>query len=419
MESPTPMTSAQVNAPRQSPVLSPARRKLHVPILDDCRGLAIILVFLRHCQVFVPPRLDHGLDYPWEFVSQVFAGKVDLQTTIAFIVLIPAHLGWVALPIFFVVSGFCIHLTYCASTQPSLKAFYIRRFFRIYPAYLLALLVFVTVFPESRLPFTKLTHWAQLAAHIFQFHNFFATSVYAINANYWTIAIEVQLYLLFPLLLIFARRFSYSWLLLALLLVEVSLHAFSALFCYAPGHFPPAWLRASPFFFCFSWAIGAALADAFLSGKPLPFAKIHPLVWLVPGILTSPFPAHEFSFTLFSLGVASAISRCLVRESPQERKSYLGRFIRKTGVYSYSIYLIHGPIMIVLMELYKAWFPGIENQPFLFFAAALSTWLVIFPLSALMYRWVEMPGIAMGKRLLWLWSERSARQVGARVVSTA
>jgi peptidoglycan/LPS O-acetylase OafA/YrhL len=139
----------------------------------------------------------------------------------------------------------------------------------------------------------------------------------------------------------------------------------------------------------------------------------------VPGILTSPFPAHEFSFTLFSLGVASAISRCLVRESPQERKSYLGRFIRKTGVYSYSIYLIHGPIMIVLMELYKAWFPGIENQPFLFFAAALSTWLVIFPLSALMYRWVEMPGIAMGKRLLWLWSERSARQVGARVVSTA
>ncbi len=70
----------------------------------------------------------------------VLPGRLDLQTIIAFIVLFPAHLGWVALPIFFVVSGFCIHLTYCAFSQPSLKAFYIRRFFRIYPAYLLALL---------------------------------------------------------------------------------------------------------------------------------------------------------------------------------------------------------------------------------------------------------------------------------------
>lgn len=418
MEGQAPMTPTQVNVTDQSPVSSPARGKLHVAILDDCRGWAIILVFLRHCQVFVPQQLDHGLDYPWEFVSQVFAGKIDLQTIIAFIVLIPAHLGWVALPIFFVVSGFCIHLTYCASSQPSLKAFYVRRFFRIYPAYLLALLVFATVFPESRLPFTKLTHWAQLGAHIFQFHNFFATSLYAINANYWTIAIEVQLYLLFPLLLLFARRFSYAWLLFALLLVEVSLHSFSAFFCYGPGHFSPPWLRASPFFFCFSWAIGAGLADAFLSGKPLPFAKIHPMVWLVPGILTSPFPAHEFSFTFFSLAVASAISRCLVQDLPQEPKSYLGRFIRKTGVYSYSIYLIHGPIMIVLMELYRARFPGIENQPFLYFAAALSTWIVIFPLSALMYRWVEKPGIALGKRVLRSGSQRAANRLPTAVSAT-
>jgi peptidoglycan/LPS O-acetylase OafA/YrhL len=417
MEWPTPMALSENSALGQAPSLSPSRGKLHLPILDDCRGVAIILVFLRHCEVFLPHQLDHAFDYPWEFASQVFAGKTDLQTIIAFIVLFPGHLGWVALPIFFVVSGFCIHLTYCGSSQPSLKAFYIRRFFRIYPAYLLALLVFATVFPESRLPFTKLTHWAQLAAHIFQFHNLFETSLYAVNASYWTIAIEVQLYLLFPLLLIFARRFSYSWLLFGLLLVEVSLHSFSALFCYAPGHFPPAWLRASPFFFCFSWAIGAAMADAFLSGKPLPFTRIHPLVWLIPGILTSPFPSHEFSFTFFSLGAASVISRCFAKGSAEERRSHLGRFVRITGVYSYSIYLIHGPILIVLMELYKAWFPGIGNHPFLVFAAALSSWLVVFPLSALVYRWVEKPGIALGKRVLRAHSQRATGQLSTGAIS--
>jgi peptidoglycan/LPS O-acetylase OafA/YrhL len=411
IERPAPTPSQPGDAPSQLSAPAPSRRNLHVPILDDARGLAIILVYLRHAEVFLPPQLDHALDHPWQFASDVLSGKIDLSTIIAYIVLFPGHLGWVALPIFYVVSGFCIHLTYCASSRPSLKAFYVRRFFRIYPAYLLALLVFATVFPGSSLPFTKLTHWAQLVSHIFQFQNLFDTTVYSINGSYWTIAIEVQLYLLFPLLLIFARRFSYAWLLFMLLLVEVSLHFFSALFFYGPGHFPPAWLRASPFFFCFSWAIGAALADAFLSGKPLPFTKIHPLVWLVPGLLTSQYPAHEFSFTLFSLGTASVIARCVTQGSVEERKSYLGRFIRRTGVYSYSLYLIHGPILIVLMELIQAWLPGIRNQPLLLFAVAVSGWLVIFPLSALMYQWVEKPGIALGKRVLRSRSQRPSDQL--------
>jgi peptidoglycan/LPS O-acetylase OafA/YrhL len=413
-----PAPSQSGSAPARSPAPAPARRNLHVPILDDARGLAIILVYLRHAEVFLPHQLDYAFDHPWQFVSDVFAGKIDLQTIITYIALFPGHLGWAALPIFFVVSGFCIHLSYCQSAQPNLKKFYVRRFFRIYPAYLVALLVFATVFPESRLPFTKLTHWAQLGAHIFQFHNFFETSLYAVNASYWTIAIEVQLYLLFPLLLIFARRFSYAWLLFALLLVEVSLHSFSAIFCYAPGHFPPAWLRASPFFFIFSWAIGAGMADAFLKGKPLPFTNIHPLVWLVAGVLTSPFPAHEFSFTLFSLGTASVLSRCINQGRVEERKTFLGRLIRRTGVYSYSIYLIHGPILIVFMELIEAVYPGIRNQPFVVFGTALSGWIIIYPLSALMYRWVETPGIAIGKRVLRGRSQRTADQLPTAVSAT-
>lgn len=398
--------------------LNMSRTNLRVPILDDWRGIAIILVFLRHCEVFLPHILDHGFDRPWEFASDVFSGKVDFPTTIAFLVLFPGHLGWVALPIFFVVSGFCIHLTYCQSSQPSLKAFYLRRVFRIYPAYLLALLFFATVFPETRLPFTKLTHWAILGAHIFHFHNLFETSIVAINVTYWTISIEVQLYLLFPLFLLYARRYSYSWLLVVLLVVEVSLHTVSVFVYDIPGHFPPAWIRGSPFFFCFSWAIGAAMADAYLSGKPLPFTKIHPVFWLVPGVLTSPLPWHEFSFTFFALAMASVTARCLTAGPADEQRSYLGRFIRRTGLYSYSIYLLHMPLLIFLTHLYENYFPGIEKHPFLIFGAALSSWLVIFPLSALMYYWVEKPGIALGKRLLAR-SRRMAGQLTSSVVSVS
>ena len=411
MESPASNRSLALN---QLPVPTQPG-PLHFPFVDDARGLAAIFVFIRHAQVFLPPQLDHALDHPWEFVSDVFSGKVDWPTIIAFIVNYPGRFCWLALPIFFVVSGFCIHLSYAQSSPPRLKKFFIRRFFRIYPAYLFALLIFATVFPESRLPFTKLTHWAMLGAHIFNFHNLFETSIYAVNASYWTIGVEVQMYLLFPLLLLFARRFSYGRLLFALLLVEVSLHCFSAFYWYGPDRFPPAWLRASPFFFCFSWTLGAATADAFLSGKPLPFLKIHPLVWVVPGILISQYPAHEFGFTFFSLAIVSVIWRCLTQASVEEPKSYLGRFLRRTGVYSYSIYLIHGPILIFLMSLVEAWFPGIRTDPFLVLGAALSCWLVIFPLGALMYRWVEKPGMALGKRVLRSGSKPETSQLTTAV----
>jgi len=396
-----------------------SRPRLHIPVLDDCRGIAIILVFLRHAEVFLPHYFDESLDHPWQFASDVFAGKVDFPTLLTYIALFPGHLGWVALPIFFVVSGFCIHLSYFQSGRPSLKAFYVRRFFRIYPAYLLALLIFATVFPWSRLPFNKLTNWAQLGAHLLQCHNFFETSLYAINASYWTIGIEVQLYLLFPLMLLVVRRYSYTGLLILLGLVEVSLHTFSALFCYAPGHFPPAWLRASPFFFCFSWAIGAAMAEAYLKQRPLPLSRVHPVVWLVPAVLTSPFPSHEFTFTFFSLAVAATLWRCLTRESAEDRQSLLGRSIRIIGIYSYSIYLIHGPIMIALTYLVEAWFPGIKDYSFLIFAAALCSWLVTFPLSALMYYWVEKPGISLGKKVLKTWKQRTLDRVNTGAVSAA
>jgi peptidoglycan/LPS O-acetylase OafA/YrhL len=393
--------------------------KQRFEILDDCRGFAIILVFFRHCEFFLPDRLTQILYNPQDFLSAVFAGKADLHDLFLFLVFFPFHIGWTALPIFFVVSGFCIHLTYCHPRQSDLKAFYVRRFFRIYPPYLLALLVFTFIYPLTRIPFTKLTYWGQFLTHVFLCHNFSELSICAINAPFWTIPVEVQLYLIFPLILIFVRRYSYARALMVLALIEFALQAFAVIVYEHPPGFAPAWLRGSPFFFCFSWGLGAAVADAYLSGKPLPLMRIHPLVWLVPGILTSTFPAYEFSFGFFALFTASIITRHLNKGVVEERRSYLGRLIRVTGIYSYSIYLLHDPILRAVILFYKWRFPGIENHPFLIFTAGATSWFVIFPLSALMYYWVEKPAIALGKRVLRAWSQPSTRQLESSVVSTA
>jgi peptidoglycan/LPS O-acetylase OafA/YrhL len=380
-------------------------------ILDDCRGFAIMLVFLAHCVASFPANLASDFERPWSFTWSAVTGKVDLQTVIAFIAFFPMHLGWAALPIFFVVSGFCIHLTYCQPARPDFRAFYIRRFFRIYPPYLLPLLFFAFIFPWTRLPFNKLTYWGQLGTHFLMCHNVSELSVCAINTSYWTLAVEVQLYMLFPLLMLYVRRFSYGRALLLLAILEVCLRAFSNFVYDIPGGFAPAFIRTSPFFYCFSWTTGAALADAYLTRKPLPFSKVHPLVWLVLGVLTSGYPTTAYSFPFFALATVSFVSRRLARESKGERHSLLARYLRATGTYSYSIYLIHTPILLAIVHECEVRIPGMDKNPFLIFAIGFVTWPFFFALGALMYYWVEKPSIAFGKKLLRLLPKPTERPV--------
>jgi peptidoglycan/LPS O-acetylase OafA/YrhL len=160
----------------------------HFGLLDDWRGIAIILVFLRHCENAFPQPLQEAFSQVPKFLMSALSGKVSAQDLFTFLFFYPMHLGWVALPIFFVVSGFCIHLSYAQSSRPDLKKFFVRRFFRIYPPYLLAVLFFAVIFPVSRLPFNKLTYWGDLATHLFICHNISEVSVCAIVPSYWTIS---------------------------------------------------------------------------------------------------------------------------------------------------------------------------------------------------------------------------------------
>jgi peptidoglycan/LPS O-acetylase OafA/YrhL len=51
-------------------------------------------------------------------------------------------------PIFFVVSGFCIHVSFQQQSR-EWGGFFLRRFFRLYPAYLAAVLLFMLLNPDN------------------------------------------------------------------------------------------------------------------------------------------------------------------------------------------------------------------------------------------------------------------------------
>jgi peptidoglycan/LPS O-acetylase OafA/YrhL len=384
---------------------------MRLGLLDDCRGLGVMFVFLAHCASSFPLTYALAFEHPWEFLWSIFSGKVDTMTTAAFFIFYPVHMFWVALPIFFVVSGFCIHLTYTPQDRPDLRAYYVRRFFRIYPPYLIPLLFFAFLFPWTRLPFTKLTYWGQLVTHLFMCHNISELSICAINTSYWTLAVEVQLYALFPLVMLFVRRSSYLRVLVVLAVVEFVLRAYANIVYDLPGSFAPAFLRASPFFYCFSWVSGAALADSYLTGKQLPFAKVHPLIWFVIGLLLSPYPTSAYAYPFFALATVSYLSRRFQRPVTTVKLSPLRRYIRLTGTYSYSIYLLHAPLLMALYIVAEAHYPGLAQNPFLLFALGVSTWPFIFPMGALMYHWLEKPSIALGRKVLRSWSKRTERPV--------
>ena len=387
------------------------RATAHLGFVDQLRGVAILAVFLIHCTTFNASLFD-----PLGFIGQVFSGKATVSQVIDFLCFYPCHLGWSGVAIFFVVSGFCIHLSYSQPGKPDLIGFYIRRFFRIYPAYLVAVLVFGLFVPYSRLDIHQWQNWMRLLAHLLLCHNL-SFSLGGISGSYWTIPVEAQLYLLYPVLLLFVRRYSFGRALWIVGLVEFSLQITTAL-AFNLLQPPQYWISASPiyylfssspFYYWFSWSIGAAICDDYLKGKPSPLQKIPPWLWLIGAVATSGFVAHEFSFAFFALATASLLSRHLSRQAAEAPPSLFGRFLRVTGTYSYSIYLIHGPIIDVVKENFKLLLPGLANNIWAMFFATLSSWLIIFPLAALMYYTVEKPCISLGKRLLKARSQRQTQ----------
>src|SRR5580692_6160997 len=106
--------------------------KKHLELLDYVRAVAIISVLLFHT---LSSNFGYG-DLPWHGWVRGFS------VPSSFLYLLPFSFGQVGVAIFFVVSGFCIHLSFQQQGK-DWRSFWIRRFWRIYPAYFAATVVAV------------------------------------------------------------------------------------------------------------------------------------------------------------------------------------------------------------------------------------------------------------------------------------
>jgi peptidoglycan/LPS O-acetylase OafA/YrhL len=125
----------------------------------------------------------------------------------------PLHYGYLGVHLFLVLSGFC--LTYPMAREGAgkmrleLRRFFRRRAWRILPPYYAALAALALLPALERTVRGALglsvagvpeVTAGQVISHVLMVHNFSLAWMAAINASFWSLALEWQLYLVFPLL---------------------------------------------------------------------------------------------------------------------------------------------------------------------------------------------------------------------------
>lgn len=375
----------------------------HIDFLDPIRGVAILLVFAYHSLGAAFGRYQ----LPW---GQWFR---DFSVESSFLPLIPATFGWAGVAIFFVISGFCIHLSF--SKLPRWRLFFWRRFFRLYPLYLLTLLFFAFIFQYTRLHSVSLWSVDQVVSHLFLFHNLDG-SMYGLNPSYWSIAVEVQLYALYPLLIALVARFGWRRTLACIAALEITLRLVIGVFGMATGKGLPNLLCASPFVYWFSWSIGAFVAERHIQGTLFSIPKY--LLYMVgTAAVATAFvkPLYMMSFLLFALLTAGIVVSFLNKGEQQSPPGILRSHLQKVGVWSYSLYLWHQPFVATVPHWVGKITRGAHVPPIVLFLLCMSLWIFLVPVAQLSYKFCELPSISVGK----LFYARRAKEIRAAEVPLA
>ncbi|MBV9229291.1 MAG: acyltransferase, partial [Chloroflexi bacterium] len=170
--------------------LEDSSKKNTLPVLDGVRAFACLIVIWFHIYR-IPRDLQLWITQPSDHLllnSFLFFGKYGVT-------------------LFFVLSGFLLFIPFAKAllfeqTWPSTRQFYLRRFFRILPAYYLSLILIVLLLQRQYL---QPQRWQELAL----FFVFLMDSSHAtfkqLNAPFWTLAVEWQYYMPLPWLVLSMR----------------------------------------------------------------------------------------------------------------------------------------------------------------------------------------------------------------------
>jgi peptidoglycan/LPS O-acetylase OafA/YrhL len=312
--------------------------------------------------------------------------------------------GWFGVDLFFAISGFVIardlvpRLQQSTSTARTLNitlAFWVRRAWRILPSawlWLAIILLASVAFNQSGVYGTFRTNFEASIAGILQVANLrfaetFMQRDYGTSFVYWSLSLEEQFYLLFPLLILLSRRLL-PYILMALVLAQLFSVRSVILMSFrtdalALGILLAIWTHHSSYQMFKPTFLGRNLTGTilmtglFLCMAALASDQLH-IVSIPVGLIAL--------LSAFLVWLASYDKNFLCASGPFKQ------LMIWLGTRSYAVYLIHLPVFFFTRELWHRLYPEqtvLSDDcfyPFILISAGL-----ILLLSELNYRWVEMP----------------------------
>jgi peptidoglycan/LPS O-acetylase OafA/YrhL len=347
----------QSSLPQENKFSSSANSNVRLHYLDGVRGLAAFYVVLHHAYLQVAWQYQNALPSLVRFLTKWL------------------EYGSFSVVVFIVLSGYCLTLPVAKTgyLKGGFSRYIKRRAIRIMPPYYAALIM-ALLLPRF-LPMLSQhsdTIWsdtdrfstAALISHFFLFHNLKPSWAYKIDYPMWSVPIEWQIYFLFPLLLLpIWRRWG--------LRVTVS---FALILGFAPHLLPGHILDyLKPWYFSmFTLGMAGAIVGfsqqqkLVLFKKQMPWGKLSIALGAILTAIAVPqnrnwLYTHEvITDPLVGFLTACLLIYCTLHVSDRVPKAW-NPFLKlvsqpwlvKLGTFSYSLYLVHAPILAAI-DLYLA-----------------------------------------------------------------
>jgi peptidoglycan/LPS O-acetylase OafA/YrhL len=327
--------------------------RVQLDYLDGLRGIAAVYVVLGHIYIAL------------KFFSPDVTPPNILMTLLSVF-----NIGQTAVDIFIVLSGYCLMLPVIRSNgivRGGLFYYLRRRATRILPPYYAALVISLLLI--ALMNTTGLRDQSQyndfqldvLLTHLFVVHNWSELSIHAIDPPMWSVATEWQIYFLFPLFLLpIWRRFG----------TLTSVVAGFAL-GFAPRFLLNGYLNSSFPWFIGLFALGMAAANINFSEVPnivmlrqrVPWGRLALAIWVsiisFLAINRGWYSTHQW----IADPIIGAATMCLLiyctqflttdqtGRAPLALRLMTSGWAVAFGTFSYSIYLIHYPVMVLFWNV--------------------------------------------------------------------
>jgi len=361
------------------PIRTQALQGTRLRSIDALRGIAALGVVFYHCLQPVGGVPGSLLDWP------------------AYLIRFGSSFGYIGVFLFFVISGFCIHLQWAKASSAGqvadirFGAFWKRRIRRLYPPYLIAL-AFYVLLPAftTGINFSHFFFY-DVAMHLAMLHNLDPKTCYSINGVFWTLAIEEQLYLAYFLLLFLRTRWGWGRTIAICLLVRLGWLVLSHVIWLATGTGVPVPEAAASHWF--TWALGAIGVEAVFGLIQLP--RWCRNIWLSGTLIIGASATsyllplvpkdtllHNLSWFLihpmWGLGFFILVNRAVSAERGWKSKLKLPALVSifaTLGIFSYSIYLTHEMVIMQSWRFVDSTLPPILNVVIVILATIVFAWI--------------------------------------------